>query len=621
MRKQSTNSATRLNRLIRIIAATLAVVLLFPMTAFAVTDKEENNTIAKAQKMTLGETIDGAITEIGDIDCYTFTISSSGRVTLNMTSYMPYYTLHIYDTEGTELWYSENNEWNSDVGFRKDKYTIDLETGTYYFKVTGYYSAYWIGSSSFASTGTYSVQTAFTNANATETESNNSIAKADYVSLGNTVVGLIGVNDRYDFHAFSINKSGRVTLNMTSYMKYYCLYLYDTEGTQLWYSENNEWNSDVGFRKDKYTIDLEAGTYYLKVTGYEYGSSYASTGTYSIQTAFTSANTTEKESNDSIANANPIALHNTVTGQIAINDRYDCYCFTLDNDDEITLDITSYMQYYSLYIYAPDGSLLWYDERNEWNSTSGYRSDSIELSADAGTYYLKVTGYYDDWHTSSSYASTGKYEFTIISPNALANSWVKYDGEWYYFDADCNPVTGWLLDGGKWYYFDSYGVMQTGWVKISGVWYYMEPSGAMATGWQLINGQYYYFYSSGVMKTGWLNSGGKRYFFRPDGAMATGWVQSGGKWYFMNESGAMQSGWLKRGNAWYYLNASGVMQTGWVKVGSSWYYMNGSGVMQTGWLKLSGKWYYLNSSGAMVTGTVKINGVTYKFSPSGVWIP
>ena len=633
------------------LVAVVLLICMIPLTALAVTDKEENNTIAKAQKMTLGETIDGSIAEEGDIDHYSFTISSSGRVTLNITSYMQYYTLHIYDTEGTELWYTDYNEWNSDVGFRKDTHTLDLNEGTYYLKVTGYWYGSW-----YASTGTYSIQTAFTSANATETESNNSIANADSVQLGNTIVGLIGINDRYDFYGFALGRSGRVTLNMTSYMQYYTLHIYDTEGTELWYTDYNEWNSDVGFRKDTYTIDLEAGTYYLKVTGYWYGGWYASTGTYSIQTAFTSANATETESNNSIAKANPITLNNTVKGLIGINDRYDFYCFTLDKDDSITLDITSYMQYYTLHIYDSEGTELWYTDYNEWNSTSGYRSDSYNLSASTGTYYLKVTGYwYGSW-----YASTGRYEFSVISPKALANSWVELEGEWYYYDGDSVPVTGWNNLGGKWYYFDADGVMQTGWLQQGNTWYYLKPNGTMATGWAQVDHVYYYFDASGKMVTGWVLYNGAYYYLKPNGTMATGWAQvdhvyyyfdASGKmvtgwvlyngtyyymrsngamatgwqlvdhvYYYFETSGAMKTGWLLYNGDYYYLKSNGAMATGWVKVGNDWYYMNAGGDMHTGWLQEGSTWYYLKPNGAMATGQYWMNNRYYTFNSSGVWV-
>lgn len=77
------------------------------------------------------------------------------------------------------------------------------------------------------------------------------------------------------------------------------------------------------------------------------------------------------------------------------------------------------------------------------------------------------------------------------------SSWI-FDGvNWFYLNADGNPVTGWQQLGGIWYYLDNFGIMQTGWQWLDGAWYYLDVSGAMLTGWQQIDGQVYYFEPSG----------------------------------------------------------------------------------------------------------------------------
>ena len=65
-------------------------------------------------------------------------------------------------------------------------------------------------------------------------------------------------------------------------MRYYCLILYDATGTQVQYTDNNEFNETSGFRTDLHEVDLEKGDYYLRVTGYKYGTSHESTGNYAI---------------------------------------------------------------------------------------------------------------------------------------------------------------------------------------------------------------------------------------------------------------------------------------------------------------------------------------------------
>ena len=44
---------------------------------------------------------------------------------------------------------------------------------------------------------------------------------------------------------------------MTAYMKNYCIRIYETDGTEIWYTDENYWNETVGYRRDEYNIYLE----------------------------------------------------------------------------------------------------------------------------------------------------------------------------------------------------------------------------------------------------------------------------------------------------------------------------------------------------------------------------
>ena len=368
-----------------------------------VTDNTTNDTSQGAQFLILGDTINGSIAPEGDVDFYSFELKVSGCVTLDITSYMNYYSLYIYDTTGGELWYTDYNEYNSTVGFREDVYDVYLEQGSYYLKVMGFRYG-----ESYASTGDYEIQTGFTSANANEVETNNSVAEANQINLGDTIAGLIGENDRFDFFELQLPESGRVTLDITSYMPYYTLIIYDITGSELWYTDYNEYNSTVGFREDVYNIDLEAGAFFLKVTGYRYGESYASTGTYNIQTAFIPSNANEIETNNGAAEANHVEMGDMVTGLIGENDRYDFYEFSIATGS-LKLNIQSRMKYYTAIIYDDKGEEVWYTDFNEYIEETGHREDSYSIDLKKGVYYLKINGYkYGD-----SYASTGTYSFTL----------------------------------------------------------------------------------------------------------------------------------------------------------------------------------------------------------------
>ncbi|MBP3297770.1 MAG: PPC domain-containing protein, partial [Lachnospiraceae bacterium] len=343
-----------------------------------VNDSDDNDTSQKAQSFTLGSTIKGSIAPLKDVDFYSFTLSESGKVTLDMTSYMKNYVLSIYDTSSNVLWYIDDKAYKEDVGFREDEYYIYLEKGTYYLKVTGQVTIDYDG---YLSTGNYFIETSFVSVNANESEPNNSVANANTINLGSTVKGLIAQNDKMDFYAFTLGESGSVKLEMTSYLKNYSFIIYDKTGEQIWYADDKRCNESVGFREDQYNIDLEKGTYYLKVTGQvtiDYDG-YLATGNYSIKTSFVSANATEDEPNNNIANANKAELGDIIRGLIAQNDKIDYYKFVLDKSENVSLKITAYMKNYTLVIYDKSGDRLWYADDKRYNESVGFREDDFNI--------------------------------------------------------------------------------------------------------------------------------------------------------------------------------------------------------------------------------------------------
>ena len=91
---------------------------LFPLSVSAatVTDRESNDSIAEAQSITLGDTITGSIPEKYDTDYYSFTLTEAGKVTFTVTAYIEYYSVLLFDPDGTRLWTfgpnSNANRWN-----------------------------------------------------------------------------------------------------------------------------------------------------------------------------------------------------------------------------------------------------------------------------------------------------------------------------------------------------------------------------------------------------------------------------------------------------------------------------------------------------------------------------
>lgn len=393
------------------------LVTALPFGALAVAEAEDNNSMATAQILTPGEAVDASIADKEDADVYRIVLPQSGELNLNVTSYLEYYSIFLYDSTGEQMWCAESNQWNSVVGFRQDVYSFDLAAGIYFVTVNGvnhhtvgiyhYYDKY---------VGNYSLTPTFVSANTTETEPNNSAAEGTPIALESSNVGQIARNDRFDFYKLNLTESGQLALEITSYIEYYSLFLYDVNGNEVWTSKSNQWNATVGFCTGSYALDLLAGTYFLKVTGenhysvgiYDHCESH--TGNYSFTTAFTPSGETATESNNSVAEADVIDLTETINGQIAINDEEDYFAIALPEDGSLTMEMTSYLKSYCIFVYDVNGNELWNAKDNTQSSTVGFRKDVFAKYMPAGTYYIRVNG---RKYGSSSCKSTGLYTLDV----------------------------------------------------------------------------------------------------------------------------------------------------------------------------------------------------------------
>ena len=257
--------------------------------------------------------------------------------------------------------------------------------------------------------------------------------------------------------------------------------------------------------------------------------------------------------------------------------------------------------------------------------------------------------YFDSWSSDVFYfnnngkAARGwkivngkKYYFNEISdelPYMYRDCFEEIDGDWYCFDVDGAVKTGWFSFEGSygdcWYYADSDGVLVCDdWLHSGKKWYYFDCDCQMITGLCYISSSYYYFDSNGVMKTGWVqpykDSGSDSwYFFESNGKAAEGIKTIDGNKYVFSE-GYMNVGVCESNGDWYYCNEKGIVQTNiWKKFDDNWAYFGADGKSVTEWQKISGKWYYFDANesytpGMMVTGFITDNGKYYYFGSNGV---
>lgn len=351
---------------------------------------------AAEQILPFDQEVSGILTKTESSQIYKINVPKAGRVTFNLTSYVDDTTyIKVYDVDNDEVF--DNYITGSSKTPAKLNKWVDLESGSYYVEV--YNGSWWA-----THTGQFLLKTSFTPVNNTDIEPNNGTIEAQSLSFNKTEVGFLSWNDQVDYYKISVPKAGRVYLDLYSYVD-------DTTYIQLFDSENNRiLNDDIkGSSKTpvKYYnwIDLEAGTYFVKILEYDY--SYSS-GKYNINVTFNAANNNEVEPNNGTVEAQPVTFNTPVTGFLSWNDRVDFYKVTVPRGSRIQFSLNSYVDNESF--------IKLIDENNEEVFTGYLKGSSkspakytkaIDLSA--GTYYVKIYEY------DYSYNS-GKYILNITAP-------------------------------------------------------------------------------------------------------------------------------------------------------------------------------------------------------------
>lgn len=225
-----------------------------------------------------------------------------------------------------------------------------------------------------------------------------------------------------DYLRFTLSDSGRINFRLTAYIPWTKYYIYNENGSEIWYKIEAQWNSVSEEFNLNTDIDLTSGTYYFSV-GRSGGSE--ANGNYRFKLSYTNANESFKETtggiNNSIADASPISLGTTYNGQLAINDSKDIYKFTVSKSGNVNLHLISYIYCINLYIYDANGWEIWSKISREWNHvTEKYELDT-DIEFLEGTYYFAVSGN----------SGTGNYKFTI---GGMKNPFTDVSKDAYYYD-------------------------------------------------------------------------------------------------------------------------------------------------------------------------------------------
>ena len=260
------------------------------------------------------------------------------------------------------------------------------------------------------------------------------------------------------------------------------------------------------------------------------------------------------------------------------------------------------------------------------------------------------------------------------------NAFIKYAGNYYYFDKEGYMLTGrqdidgktyfFLPNGiqlrdsiyqqdGKYYYFGSFGeqykdgyfvfdVPKEGTSETEAKFRYFSPTGEMAIGLTYAGGGLQYFDENGFQAKGtkYVTPDGKLYFFDKNSgnAYTNRWAEIDGIWYEFNDQGYAQAKkgefYTTDGSTWFYRDAAGKNVTGSLTLDGHEYYFRANGAQVKGefvtengkisyytvdngykvkdkFFEVNGKWYHADKDGNLATGRQTIDHLNYYFNADG----
>ena len=260
------------------------------------------------------------------------------------------------------------------------------------------------------------------------------------------------------------------------------------------------------------------------------------------------------------------------------------------------------------------------------------------------------------------------------------NAFIKYAGNYYYFDKEGYMLTGrqdidgktyfFLPNGvqlrdsiyqqdGKYYYFGSFGeqykdgyfvfdVPKEGTSETEAKFRYFSPTGEMAVGLTYAGGGLQYFDENGFQAKGtkYVTPDGKLYFFDKNSgnAYTNRWAEIDGIWYEFNDQGYAQATkgefYTTDGSTWFYRDAAGKNVTGALTLDGHEYYFHANGAQVKGdfvtengkisyytvdngykvkdkFFEVNGKWYHADKDGNLATGRQTIDHLNYYFNADG----
>ena len=361
------------------------------------------STYAAATSIGLNTTYNATTSSTSRRHWYKFTMSKAGMVQLKFAH------ANLSGTNNSAAWKIDfiADQYGSamvsvDSSFsdtQNQTAKIGLEAGTYYVQITGNIGFTTAGSAAYS----FSVQYEDTYC---ETEQNNTIATADnYDRLGQTITGSISSASDTDYYKITSTTKGYLSFQLQHdkvsgrlSTDIYSVAVCDAAGNTM-YTMTSKKDEE---KTESVNFGLDAGTYYLKVSGIPYldaAGSLAVQGangeTYKLKASWTNADNWESESNDDINTADTMTSGKAVYGSLYGVSDSDYYGFQTTKDGYIVINLQhskvtgrQNKAIYAVTVCDTSGNSIY----EMTSKAEDEATDSIKLGLSAGKYYIKVAG-------------------------------------------------------------------------------------------------------------------------------------------------------------------------------------------------------------------------------------
>jgi len=260
-----------------------------------------------------------------------------------------------------------------------------------------------------------------------------SFSSASAISVNKSYTDNISDEYNIDYYKFILSSAGSIYLNfkhenLFDQNEYWAAVIYDSATNRIAAYSFSGSETDI----ETYSIGLDAGTYYLKIYGGDWCSSWYgdysqcySTTDYSFIIKYEGSEYWEKENNESFSSASKINTNKTYSGSINDENDIDYYKFALSKNGYVYLNFShenlyNQDEYWVAVIYDSATNVI------SAYSFSGSETDTYSVGLETGTYYLKIHG--GNWYNDYSHCfSNVTYEINLKYKES--SNWEKENNE------------------------------------------------------------------------------------------------------------------------------------------------------------------------------------------------